>query len=563
MPACANGQICAKGICNCPELTTFCGGACIDTKTTPQHCGKCDAPCSSGSLCQAGACVCPQGQMMCGGQCADVQISPQNCGMCGKACAANEACMAGTCRAPAGGDGCSGAAQGITISEVSAYQSIKIPLSKGVALIDPAMRVAIIQDRPTLFRVSVMPGAGFMARDLSARVTVKNGAAEDQYFAKQRISKASTDADTASTFQIDVPREKVLEATTYSVELVECGGAPAATGTSASTRFPAMGDTPLMARDTGTLKITVIPLMTNSRMPDTSEKSLAVYRDYLEAMYPVDKVEITVGKPLSVAYPVNWNSVIEQLRTQRQSDKPAAETYYYGFLKPTDTLADYCKRGCTAGVGFVGSATQSQTRVALGLAYADETSASTMAHEVGHNHGRQHAPCAPGNQIQGVDGSYPYAGAKLGTWGYDSRKKKFYDPAATTDIMGYCDPKWVSDYTYKGLLSRSSMINVQALAITDPGAIQRYRVLLVDADGPRWSQPFTEPAEPFGTAEDADVLDLDGRLIERVTVYRTQIGDSHGATVLVPEPSSGWSSVKLYDALPLSFSAPITVPAAQ
>jgi hypothetical protein len=468
--------------------------------------------------------------------------------------------MAGACRSPSGADGCMGAAQGIAITEVAAYQSIKIPLSKGVTLIDPAQRVGLVQGRPTLFRVAVSPAAGFVARDLSARVLVKTGAVEDQYYAKQRVTKASMDADTASAFQISVPPEKIGEGTTYSVELVECGGAPAATGTSMDTRFPATGSTPLMARNTGTLRITVIPLSSNSHMPDTSDKALQIYKDYLLAMYPVAKVEITIGKPLDVGYPVNWNSVIEQLRTQRQADKPAADTYYYGFLKPADTLREYCQRGCTAGVGYVGSAMQSQTRVALGLAFADETSAATMAHEVGHNHGRQHSPCAPGNQIQGVDPSYPYPGAKTGVWGYDSRKKTFFDPAKTTDIMGYCDPKWISDYTYKGLLDRSATTNKQSLVITDPGVVQRYRALILDADGPRWSQPFPEAADPFGTAEDADILDLDGQPIERVTVYRTQIGDSVGATVLVPEPSDGWHAIKLNDALALPFSAPITVP---
>jgi hypothetical protein len=374
-PACANGQVCSNGVCKCPERTSFCGGACVDTNITPNHCGKCDAPCTPGQLCQAGACICPPGQMSCNNQCADVQISPQNCGACGKACGPGEACMAGACGAPSGADGCMGAAQGIAITEVAAYQSIKIPLSKGVTLIDPAQRVGLVSGRPTLFRVAVTPATGFAARDLSARVTIKTGATVDQYYAKQRVTKASTDADTASAFQISVPPEKIAEGTTYSVELVECGGAPAATGTSIDTRFPAMGDTPLMARNTGTLRIVVVPLSANAHMPDTSDKALQIYKDYLLAMYPVDKVEITVGKPLDVAYPVNWNSVIEQLRTQRQADKPTAETYYYGFLKPTDTLKEYCQRGCTAGVGYVGSATQSQTRVALGLAVADEKSA--------------------------------------------------------------------------------------------------------------------------------------------------------------------------------------------
>ena len=80
----------------------------------------------------------------------------------------------------------------------------------------------------------VVPGSGFTAREFSARVTIKNGTGEDQYFAKQRITKASTDADTASTFQVLVPKDRIQADTRYSIEVVECsagsapGGAPPA-----------------------------------------------------------------------------------------------------------------------------------------------------------------------------------------------------------------------------------------------------------------------------------------------------------------------------------------------
>ena len=113
-------------------------------------------------------------------------------------------------------------------------------------------------------------------------------------------NRTVTDADTASAFQIAIPPDKIGEGTTYSVELVECAAAPAATGASTDTRFPAMGATPLMAKNTGTLRVTVIPLSSNAHMPDTSDKALQIYKDYLLAMYPVSKVEITVGKPMDV-----------------------------------------------------------------------------------------------------------------------------------------------------------------------------------------------------------------------------------------------------------------------
>jgi hypothetical protein len=489
----------------------------------------------------------------------DTQTSTGNCGSCMHPCAAGEVCMAGACMGPSGADGCSGTAHELTLREISVYQTVKIPVMQKGTAIATAQRVAsIIQGRQTLFRVFVDLGGAFTARQFSARLTLKNGSTSDHYFAKQAIMKASTDADTANTFQIYVPPEKIQDGTSYSVELVECAQG---SGSIMTPRFPASGEVALDTRKTGNLKVTLIPVLTNSRMPDTSPATLATYAAYLEAMYPIEKAEVTVGDQITTSYPVNWTNLVEQIRTKRASDKPPADQYYFGVVQPTATLKEYCRSGCTAGIGYVAAATQAATRAAVGLAFADELSAAVLAHEVGHNHGRNHAPCAPGNNISGVDSRYPYTGAKLGTWGYDPRKKVFFNPDNTLDIMGYCDPKWISDYTYKGLIDRVTQVNGVALELAPPELIASYRVLIVEKDGARWSQPFLEPAEPFGDAESAEVLDIDGQLIERVTVYRTRIGDSDASTVLVPEPKQGWNAIKLTDALALPFSAPVSVPA--
>jgi hypothetical protein len=516
--------------------------------------------CGAGQLCQAGQCACAPGQTLCGSACVDLQNTVADCGACGVACAPGQACMAGVCSEPLGPDGCSGSARDISLTAVDAYQTVKIPLSNGVTpIMTAARKVDVVQGRSTLFRVSVAPATGFVPRQLSARVVVKNGMNTDQFFSKMMVTKASTDADSASTFQITVPPEKIQDGTSYSVELVECGQAPAS-GVMISPRLPAMGDLPLDARKTGVLKITLIPLVANSHTPDTSDATLATYKAYMEAMYPIEHLELTVGRPLNVAYPVNWNNALDQLRQQRATDKPAADVYYFGMLEPTDTFKEYCRSGCTAGVGYVGAATQAATHVAMGLAFGDETSAGVMAHEVGHNHGRNHAPCAPGNQISGVDPMYPYAGAITSTWGYDLRSQKFMAPDKNKDIMGYCDPKWISDYNYSALIDRVATMNGSMFTYTPDDVIMSYQVMLIDHDGPRWSQPFAEPAAPFGDAEQADVLDLDGDAIDSVTVYRTVVGDNEGTTLLVPPAKQGWNAVRTVDGTMLPFSAPISVP---
>lgn len=560
-PACSAGQQCIAGVCQCPASQMFCGGVCLDPLTTPQHCGTCDVMCAPGQLCQAGKCMCGAGQMDCGAGCIDLLTSNKSCGMCGNACAEGETCMAGKCRAPLGADGCGGAARDISVSEIAAYQSIKVPLNKGMTPVATADRVAaVIQGRKTLFRVGVNVGPGFAARELSARVLVSQGTGMPmQFFAKQRIAKTSVDSDTASTFQITVPAEQIGPDTRYSVELVEC--AEASSGMMLQPRFPAMGAQPLEARKTGVLKIKLIPLRANSRVPDTSETALKVYREYMEAMYPIEKVEFTVGEPQNVAYPVDWNGTIDQLRSLRQQQRPDDEVYYYGMLAPTETLKQYCQRGCTAGVGYVGDLRQAQTRVAMGLAFADETSGGVMAHEVGHNHGRSHAPCAPGNQISGVDRAYPYSGAITKVVGYDSRKQTFFDAETTKDIMGYCEPKWISDYTYKGLIERVASLSTTPLVLSTEPSAQQFNVLLVDAKGPRWGRPFSQPADAFGQPEEAEALDIDGRVVERITVYRTLLGDHDGATLLVPPAKLGWNAVRTADGASLSFAAPISVPA--
>ncbi|MDM5179888.1 hypothetical protein PO883_22100 [Massilia sp. DJPM01] len=100
---------------------------------------------------------------------------------------------------------------------------------------------------------------------------------------------------------------------------------------------------------------------------------------------------------------------------------------------------------------------------------------ATVAHELGHALGRQHAPCDNVTRCANplnTDAAYPrysgYDSDSIGEFGIDTNDGSVKDPANAHDIMGYSGNKWISPYTYKALLSR-----IPAVASLSPGAAGR------------------------------------------------------------------------------------------
>ena len=549
--ACATGQSCSAGVCQCPGAQLACNGACTDTQTSNDNCGACNQPCATGATCSAGKCGCPQGQELCSGVCADLQQSDANCGACGQACATGQTCSSGACVTGAGADGCSGTALGLTLSQIAVYQTVKIGVMASGAEIPSAQRATdVVTGRQTLFRLSVTVDPGFAARKLSGRVTVSNGTSITQYFGTQMVSKSSLDTDPTTTFQVFVPPEQITADTRYFAELVECS---TGSGNAGSTRFPATGDIQLGARHTGGVKVTIVPLLADNKLPDTSDTALTVYRQQLMAMYPIDSVELTVAAQMSIAFPVDWETTLDQMRTRRKTDSPPDDMYYFGLVKAQNTFAQFCGNGCTTGIGYVAAANAPSFRAAMGVAFADRESAQTMAHELGHNHGRMHAPCVPpGGTITGVDPNYPFPDGRTGVIGYDSRTNVLLS-ATGTDLMGYCSNVWLSEYTYGGITDRVALVNGNTTQALNTTPRTTWRVLLLGSKGPRWGIPITRPSLPEGTALSANILDGKGALLTQVDVYRTEVSDNGGALVMVPEPKPGWSALQMPGSAALAF----------
>ena len=475
-----------------------------------------------------------------------------------------------------GDDNCTDSlASNLPLQQIAVYQSLKIPLMTDGAEVAVASRKSqIVLGRDTMFRAFVTPGTGWTARELSARLTLTPASGSSaQYYVKKTVSAASTDGDLNTTFQIFVPASAMASSMRYSLQIVECGST--ASGSPGTARFPASGDSDLGAKTTGALKVTLIPIQVGTYSPDTSQKTLDFYASTMNAMYPITGVSFTVGTSMTATSPVDWSGTLQSLQTKRIKEAPAADVYYFGLIKPADTLRAYCGTSCTSGIGFVAtSATQSSGRVSMGVGFADKASAMTMAHEIGHNHGRQHSPCVPaGGSITGVDSKYPYTKAGLGSWGWDGRTQTLFDPAKpisstktdpyNTDIMGYCSVQWISDYTYAGITTRVAAVNGNpaAMVLATAGEPSKWRVLLLEAGrGPRWGTPIEQEILPEGDPENATIYDKTGAQLTSAVVYRTEIGDMDARMIWVPEPKPEWYAVGIPGYAPLPFAAPVTTP---
>ncbi|WP_437930067.1 MXAN_6577-like cysteine-rich protein [Sorangium sp. So ce291] len=76
-----------------------CDGVCVDTRTDPNHCGKCGEQCDPGRACAGSLCrrTCLEGLTDCAGSCVDTNADPLHCGGCDRACDPGRPCEEGSC----------------------------------------------------------------------------------------------------------------------------------------------------------------------------------------------------------------------------------------------------------------------------------------------------------------------------------------------------------------------------------------------------------------------------------------------------------------------------------
>lgn len=192
------------------------------------------------------------------------------------------------------------------------------------------------------------------------------------------------------------------------------------------------------------LDVTLVPILTavNGLMGSVNDADRVSYLETTLRMYPLSTYSTDVRAPFATNASVgpgpdelaSLNQILNELDALRIAE--GSTRYYAGIVK-------LGAGSSFSGVGYIGRPTSVSYDLQPGAPVA-------LAHEFGHTAGRRHAPC--GNAAN-PDVNYPYPNASIGTYGFDVATETIYSPSSAFDLMSYCSPRWLSDYTYEGVMS--------------------------------------------------------------------------------------------------------------
>lgn len=199
-----------------------------------------------------------------------------------------------------------------------------------------------------------------------------------------------------------------------------------------------------------------------------SAPALARAVELLRATYP-GQVNVAFNHPAVIWRPTEtanggwWDSVLHGLNTMRAGDGVAvtADVYYHGSVRtgagnfdPADPDASISGMGDRPG--FAGATRLGTYKIDI---YGETASADQqiVAHEVGHNLGREHVPTVDGIHCYGTprefDAGWPHPNPLIHEVGFDVIRAQAKRGDLFTDIMSYCLPGWTSVYGYTSIMA--------------------------------------------------------------------------------------------------------------
>jgi hypothetical protein len=394
--------------------------------------------------------------------------------------------------------------------------------------------VTLVAGRDALLRVFAVASAANEARP-DVRVRVYDGAALLQTATipapESSVRTTITEGTLASSWNLIVPGANIRPGTRV---LVDLDPAQAISDPDRSdNRWPADGlPTPVRVATVPTFTVRFVPIVVGALAGNVTTANKGAFLSSAARLFPLRTITSDVRAPFtSSATEIQsndgngqWLTVLSEINALRVTDGAPAAMHYYGVLKVSYTSG-------VAGYGYVPG------RAAIGWDYLPSGD-RVAAHEWGHNFSRDHAPCGTSG-----DASYPYEGGIINHWGWNSLSNTLVSPTAT-DVMGYCDNQWISDYNWTAVMQyRSTSGRISSPVAPGDGLLVWGRVV----NGQIRLEPAFRVNAPISTGATSashrlELLDADGAALLDTPIATQRVDhatdtDERQFAVVVP-----WSS---------------------
>jgi len=257
------------------------------------------------------------------------------------------------------------------------------------------------------------------------------------------------------SYNARIPASVIQPGLEIVIEVDPDGVVPLAAGS--QTRLPATGRLDLGIVEAPPMTLTIVPVLYEpepnpqvfSWTDGMTAESDQVH--FARTVLPVGELDVVVHDTFTTSSNLTteagWSGFLLEIRALHQIEGGIG--YYYGAV----TLPSGSAWG---GLGYVGLPTS-----------VGRPSDHTLAHELGHNMNLRHAPCGGAG---GPDPNYPHEGGGIGSWGYDFLGGfglgGLVDPEQFKDVMGYCNPDWISGYHFERAFTHRDLTESPAIAAT-------------------------------------------------------------------------------------------------
>ncbi|MCB9689775.1 MAG: hypothetical protein H6735_32350 [Alphaproteobacteria bacterium] len=333
--------------------------------------------------------------------------------------------------------------------------------------------------------------------------------------------------------EFELPGSVLRAGMSMTVELHEAQNA--ATGTYTDETVWTSAEAGLDVVSSERVEVHLIPVMiqASTLAPDTTPTRVQEVADRMMSMYPTTGVDVIVEPSITWPNPIGpmtgWEALLGEISRMRTAANVPPNAYFYGVFKPAPSEAEFCAAGCILGLSNLPtSPSDDWAKSSIGVGFQEgDVMVETMLHEVGHAHGRLHSPCGG---AAGPDPRYPYANATIGVEGWDADREVSFGSSDAFDVMGYCFPIWISDYTFTALYDRIDGVMARRSG-------QPTDWLLASVDGEGRVEPVGEVTQgpiPSDDVRTFEVLDDEDRVVDEVDGYFVPFDHLPGGLTLLP-----------------------------